>query len=164
MASINVYVPDSLKAQMDAMPDLKWSGIAQAAFRASVAQERTTGLDADAIAARLKGTAGENGSAFQEGVKEGQAWAARVADVDDLSVLAATDLEALLREFPCGLDAANHLANALGTGEDASFFFGSDGQPAPTAAVPSPITAARLRGFVAGALGVYEQVRDKISA
>jgi hypothetical protein len=55
------------------------------------------------------------------------------------------------------LDAANMLGHALGTDEDATFFFGDDGR---SGLAPSPIVAERLRGFVSAAAQVWAATRS----
>ncbi len=39
MATLNLYVPDALKAQMDDIDGINWSQVAQAAFKAAIEEQ-----------------------------------------------------------------------------------------------------------------------------
>lgn len=164
MASLNVYIPDAMKAKMDATEGVNWSNLARGLFQCVVSLEETCGQSLSAIAQDMRENTGANCSAYVQGFQEGQGGVSEKAELEDLAVLEATDLDKLLGTSPNGFDAATKLARALGTEEDATFFFGVDGDYDPASGAPSPITAARLRGFVAGALAVYAQVRPQAGA
>jgi hypothetical protein len=163
MASLNVYIPDALKAKMDATQGVNWSSIARGLFESVVSREESTGLSLAEVAGDMRDNTGPNSSAYVHGFEEGQAWASEKGELDDLAVLATADVDAMLGDSPSGFEAATKLARSLGTEEDATFFFGDDGNYDPTSGAPSPVTAPRLRGFVAGALSLHAQVRRKLS-
>lgn len=162
MASLNVYIPDALKAKMDTTQGVNWSSIARGLFESVVSREESTGLSLEEVAADMRDNTGANSSAYVQGFEEGQAWASEEGELDDLAVMAAADLDAMLGDSPSGFDAATKLARSLGTQEDATFFFGEDGKHDPMSGAPSPVTASRLRGFVAGAMSLHAQVRRKL--
>jgi hypothetical protein len=163
MASLNVYIPDALKTKMDATQGVNWSSIARGLFESVVSREESTGLSLAEVAADMRDNTGPNSSQYVQGFGEGQAWASEKGELDDLAVLVTANLEGMLGDSPSGFDAATKLARSLGTEEDATFFFGEDGSYDPTSGAPSPVTASRLRGFVAGAMSLHAQVRQKLS-
>lgn len=162
MATLNLYVPDALKAQMDEIEGRNWSAVAQEAFRTTVNQEKAKTMNTEAIAERIRKTSGTNSALYKAGFAEGERWAATEAEADDLEVIERLDVdEALSLNELSAITVATHLAQEMGAA-DATYLFGDDGDHNWRSDVPSKITANRLRGFVAGAQEVYKQVKSHL--
>lgn len=86
MATVNAYVPDSLKAEMDAIANQpNWSALFQEVAKAEIARAKATAGDRDALVARVlaKGSPKE-----QEGFDAGLEFARTWAEIDDFEVVA----------------------------------------------------------------------------
>jgi hypothetical protein len=100
MAKLNLYVPDDLKARMDAVSDnVNWSEVARPAFQAAVANyEHRKGRNMTTAIERLRASKQETVvSEEASGKAEGRRWAENYASYDDLRRVAkitAADLEA----------------------------------------------------------------------
>lgn len=147
MARINVSIPDELKDQMDSLPRVNWSRVAQEAFSTTVRLESLKGQDVSTETIGLERLRASRASFSDEeearGVSEGKQWALRDAPYDTLvRVCALADVD-----FANDDDAAMQLQTAI-YAEDARAQwdkrYGS--------------TEAYVIGFVNGASEVLEQV------
>lgn len=118
MATINVYVPDHLKQDMDALdPAPNWSGLCQAAIKQEITRLRAIAGEKSAIIARVRATGSKQ---FQMGYDDGKTFAAETADLDDFEVFAEQYDELAQQRGP--VEAIQEIARVLGT--DSDYFFG----------------------------------------
>jgi hypothetical protein len=153
MAKLNIYVPDDLKARMDAVgDDVNWSEVARPAFQAAVANdEHKKGQNMDTAIERLRASKAESTQSDQsEGRSAGRIWAENNASYRVLNHLwRARDK---IDDHPMKV-----LQQAIDPRDDLdpeSFcdwmgFHGSE-------------TDVYLSGFLSGALEFFAEVRDKI--
>ena len=155
MATINVYVPDALKAEMDQHDGENWSQVAQEAFRFRLLTKRASTMEIEAVVERIKATAGDKSPRYQAGFDDGRKWAAEDADADDVEAWLDTDLDV---EAETAEDMALSLAGALGYGVggrnqvDWEALFGPN----------MPTSKAYVRGFVAGLDEVFREVAKRM--
>lgn len=146
MATLNVYLPDALKAEMDHVKGVNWSQVAQEAIRGAVARSKPMD-NIEAVAERLKNTGGTRARGFEAGVE----WAKSTADAAELEVLEVWDWEALYR------DVGDHEVVAI------SLFVAEFGYEGVRDLMGGRVTESRLRGFVEGALSVWNQAKPLLS-
>jgi len=170
MAKLNLYVPDDLKAEMDAVSDLdpNWSAVAQEAFRLECQRlqnrNRSKGK-MDAVIERLRASKIKTTNVERMvGNKMGDLWALNHAEFEQLRNLADSPLD--ISEFdapPNGAFTWSEIVHGYIEGEPrpdraaAGDFWeahGDDGKSYPSDAF--------VQGFVEGAIAVYEQVKDKL--
>ena len=79
MGKINLYLPDELKARMDAVGDVNWSDIARPAFYSALATlEQRRNLNVDTTIERLRASKAESLKRDElEGQTHGRGWAER---------------------------------------------------------------------------------------
>lgn len=159
MATMNLYLPDALKADMERLEGVNWSQVAQQAFKQTVEIERTRKMDVtEAGLQRLrKGCVSKEELELAKGIAEGKRWALEDAELEELERVAEMNSS---EDVWCGEPSAygfgHDLADAI-FGEHAwdrgdcetmcERFFGKE--------YPS---ATSVRGFVLGAQEVFEQV------
>jgi hypothetical protein len=80
MATINIYVPDAMKAEMDQVQDANWSQVAREAFQYELLKRKSSPMNIDAVVERIKATRGPGSGRYQEGFSDGQKFAAESAD------------------------------------------------------------------------------------
>lgn len=156
MARVTVYVPDDLKAEMDAAgDDLNWSNIAQGAFRDAITSNRLKhGVkDMSDVIERLR--ASKRRVQAEErayGQEAGKKWAAEYAEYDELERLMAASLidTVDLQTFMKCYDPQDNLCAS--EWEDLWQAWWGAASPSKTA----------LAGFVEGAVEVFEAVQDKL--
>lgn len=146
MATLNVYLPDALKAEMDQVKGVNWSQVAQEAIRGAVARSKPMD-NIEAVAERLKNTGGTRARGFEAGVE----WAKTTADAAELEVLEVWDWEDMYR------DVGDHEVVA------ASLFVAEFGYEGVREIMGGRVTENRLRGFVEGALSVWNQAKPLLS-
>jgi hypothetical protein len=152
VATLNVYLPEALKAEMDSMEGINWSQVAQEAFRETIIRSNAVSGKTEAVIERLRATAGKKGQVYKDAYEEGRAWAQQVAEADELEMLAELDL-------------SEYLAKAQDEpGRAAQWIFGDEfGYDDVTELLGGKrITEGRLKGFVDGALEVWKEVRSKL--
>lgn len=150
---MNLYLPDALKAEMDATEGINWSAMAQQAFRQAIQQRKASQMDMTAVAERLKTTTGANSTMYRIGFEEGKEFAAEAAEVDDLEALDAFDVgESFGRANGDAYAVARWLADLVNC--DPGDLFDTR--------VHSRISERRLRGFLDGAAEVYNAVRGSL--
>ena len=147
MATINIYVPDSLKTDMDAVGNINWSGICQKCIKAEITRTRAAeGSKADAVA-RINAA---GSSRFNAGFADGRQFALADADIDDFDVW--MDYPEIKAECEEPKEAVTELVARAG-GDGPSYFFG-DGR----------ITWRYLDGFHAGLMEVFYEIRFDLEA
>ena len=152
MATMNLYLPDALKADMDEVEGINWSSLAQSAFRSAITERRAqTTMDKQAVAERIRSTAGTNSPKYQRGKTDGQEWAAGYADADDLEAMSSVDLNAMWERAAEPDRGAAWVADAIAQelGYDNAGDIFDDVK----------FTRSYIDGFVAGADDVWSQVR-----
>lgn len=144
MPRINLYVDDEMKASMDAIGDVNWSGVAQAAFNSQIARHMN-GHTMDAAITRLKASKAEEETSAEQ---HGREWAAHHATFAQLKKMAKlnenNEPEDVLTGALCpkGYDRED-FENITG------FDLGNE-------------SATYTAGFVRGALAFFEEVEDKL--
>jgi hypothetical protein len=153
MAKLNIYVPDDLKARMDAVGDnVNWSEVARPAFQAAVANhEHRKGQNMTTAIERLRASKTELMKRDQsEGGNAGRSWAENDAPYEILARLWAVrdkyddDPNGMLRR---SVDPRDELDFG-----DWQGFVGFDGSE----------TEVYVSAFISGALSFFGEVRDKI--
>jgi hypothetical protein len=160
MARVSIYVPDELKARMDAAGELNWSAAAQRAFEVEINLQRWK-METDVIekaAARLRaGREKYEAGRHAGGRATGRRWALEDADYtavkalvgysEDKAIIEASTLSSLILgdEDPSHVEVRDLWEQLLG--DD---FRGAE---------PG---LAWIEGFVEGAGEVWEAVADKI--
>lgn len=164
MATLNLYLPDALKAEMDTFGGINWSAVAQEAYRAAIIQKKAGTMDTDAIVERLKRTDGKNSKGYKRGYEEGRTFAAERATVDQLDDLASFPIEQHVEtvgELP--MELAKWLVQAIQEEAGKPFddsdlhqYFDTefDGE--------LKMSVNRIRGFLDGAASVYSAVKAKL--
>lgn len=149
MATLNIYLPDGLKAEMDAKAGMNWSGICQHAIRTELqAQNARETMNIDAIAERIRATGGNKSPKYQAGFKDGREWAAEAADADDMeSILAIGSSSELVG------DSLNSKLHDFMSRMDWDEWMWGDGQP---------MSERYLDGFVDGAVEILREVETKL--
>lgn len=153
MPTMNVYVPDELKAAMEAAEGINWSRVAQAAFARAIEMERIKAVNIEeAKLERLRGSRVVNEEAeAAAGVAAGKAWALDHATYAELERVAAIDTDDIEDD---GWDTL--LADALfGEGEWNRADVDDFCDQYLDARHPK---AYQVRGFVEGAQEVFDQV------
>lgn len=171
MPSMNIYIPDSMKARMDAAGErANWSAVAQRAFAVELdhlESIKEIGSMTDVIE-RLK--ASKNAFLAQQladGRASGTDWAKRHATWVELKRLAEADLDTYLDVEKEGAEAAWLAAACVfryATGdlscqpdrENLADFYYIDEEAVDA------ITVEFMSGFVEGARDVWEEVADKL--
>ncbi|MFA7666370.1 MAG: hypothetical protein WCY32_09650 [Burkholderiaceae bacterium] len=159
MATLNVYLPDALKADMDSTEGINWSQVAQEAFRRAIQLERTKQVDmTQGQLERLRSTREHKADREEaEAVAAGKAWALNEADFEVLERIASIDTDD---------DAFDGEPSAHGWGAVlADAVFGErewDRQMVEEFCEQYLIAAYpgghQVRGFIDGAREVYDQV------
>lgn len=91
MATLNVYLPDALKADMDSIEGVNWSQVAQEAFRRTIQLERVKQVDmTQGKLERLRATRGNKADREEaEAVAAGKTWALDSAEFEELERVAS---------------------------------------------------------------------------
>ena len=161
MPKVTIYVPDDLKAEMDAVEDQEpnWSALAQAAFRAEVSRlsnrKRSAGK-MNAVIERLRASKHASEDAdLVAGHAAGREWAMNRAEYDELRRVAAVE------EPPTGYEWAWVVAcAALGdsrpdSSECRAFWESVSGDD-------TEVPEAYAQGVAEGAREVFEEVEDEL--
>ncbi len=156
MPRVTVYIPDELKAEMDASGDaLNWSSIAQGAFKDAITSNRLKNgvKDMGDVIERLRASK-RRAEADQraDGKEAGKTWASEQAEYDELERLMAADLIDAV-DLPTFIKCCDPEDN-LCASEWEDFWREWVG-----ASSPSKTT---LAGFVEGAIEIFEAVQDKL--
>ncbi len=153
MASLNVYLADALKAEMETYEGVNWSQIAQEAIRAEIGRRKVmTELHADisSVVSRLKATPTSYDSGFEAGVNwaKADANACELEELDSWDWLADLEQMQLRNNEADSPDVARQLIEQEWGYSSASSLMGGR------------ITERRLEGFVAGARSVWKQAKQ----
>ena len=153
MATLNVYLSDALKAEMESVEGANWSQIAQDAIRAELARRKvmnTAQADISTVAKRLRST----GTSYTSGYAAGVQWAQQHADAEHLEVIEAWDWEAELERMErstdnevFAVDVARGLFEAEWGYQDVQKLMGGR------------ITEKRLEGFIEGAMSIWKEAK-----
>lgn len=154
MATLNVYLADALKAEMESVGGVNWSQVAQDAIRAELAKRKvmnTAQADIATVAARLKST----GTTYTSGYAAGVQWAQQRADAEQLEVIESWDWEADLERLEAmsnrgeifAVDVARDLFEREWAYDDVQQLMGGR------------ITEKRLEGFIEGAMSVWKEAK-----
>lgn len=157
MARVNIYVPDDLKARMDAAGDnVNWSDIARRVFLEAVTniehrKERTMSTAIE----RLKASKERHVNQMSESGREhGTAWARDKAEYDQLARICDISVNDTDEWYPTtALKMAIDPVNDLNMNELAELLLGD------SRATISPEFA---EGFIEGAQAFYEEVEDDL--
>lgn len=177
MARTSVYVPDDLKARMDAVDDdVNWSALAVVAFEAKLAEiaERRENKTMDDVVQRYRASRLKAGSEdFAQGSEAGVSWARESAEWSEMDRLGRVgDPDRWLCEEAPGASFLFVIDPAMFDGQDPRRWF----RRFPTAlrdqigmfwleqagSEEGPSTDF-VRGFVAGAHGVFSEVRKRLA-
>lgn len=159
MATMNLYLPDALKADMESLEGVNWSQVAQQAFKQTVEIERTRKMDVtEAGLQRLrKGRVSKEERELAEGVAAGKRWALEDANYEELERVAAIDAdESAWVGEPSAYGWGHGLSDAIlgegqwNRGDCESLCDQRFGKEYPSSDL--------VRGFVLGAQEVFEQV------
>jgi hypothetical protein len=153
VARISVYVPDAMKAQMDALGDRNWSEAAQAAFRREIESSIMPG---DSIMNQVIERLRVSKASFEErqakeGRLHGQDWAKLHAAYDQLRNVARL-------KFHEHAPYARQFDDTLGPSEHPEESFWYD----PNLGGVDLPSDAYVEAYHQGALDVWNEVRDKI--
>lgn len=168
MPKLNVYVPDDLKAEMDAVEgqEPNWSAVAQEAFRlecARLANRKRSGGKMDAAIERLRASKQRLTNQDKlDGAASGRQWALEDAEYDELERLRkATDGEGGLFGPPdYNGEYAWQAYKTITDDEDPSaadcrdFWESSTGKSEPS--------DDYVEAFVEAATEVFEEIGDKL--
>ena len=147
MATLNIYLPDELKAEMERMEGANWSQVCQQAIRyelLSYHARRT--MNVEAIAERIRATAGAHSKKYQQGFNDGKSWAAQEANVDEMEAMLSIESYDKLR----GSELGGRLFSFMSALEWEKWHWGD----------VQPQSEKYLEGFVDGALKVFKEVRS----
>jgi len=92
MARMSIYVPDDLKARMDAVDSVNWSAVAQSQFERELRlHPKLTGDEMQATIERLKASkVAQTDDVIAAGIEAGKKWSMEKADYLVLSSLGDT--------------------------------------------------------------------------
>jgi len=172
MARTTISITDDLKRRMDRVREpVNWSAVAAEAFErklGDIAQNKQERVSMEAVIARLRASKNERGlDEFALGEARGTEWAMKTAEYAELSRLEKHfDVTDMLEHFSrpgSALGWAERLAfttlpmGLLGqhTGQDAAEFW----ERAGVLEQRHLKSAEFLRGFVHGAMAIFEQVK-----
>lgn len=93
MATMNLYLPDALKAEMDEMEGVNWSRVAQDAFRATTEIERTKKVDITESGIQRLRNQREHAvsSRSAQALAAGKKWAIDEANYEELEAVAGIE-------------------------------------------------------------------------
>jgi hypothetical protein len=156
MARMSIYLPDDLKAKMDDVEAVNWSGIAQGAFESELRYHpKLTENRMSALVERLRRSKEEfNGTAEEQGFNAGRHWAETRATYAELKSIAEKFDENT--EDPDEF-AFRSLPSILPGGWDENETFWED-IASPGVELSSPY----MFGFARGAVSVWEEVSDEL--
>jgi hypothetical protein len=160
---MNLYLPDSLKADMDAISEVKWSQVAQVALRNAVEIHRRKQVDiTSAQLERLRaGRARAEDLSEADAVAAGKRWALENAEYEELKAVAelASQPDEVWRGEPDAYGWGRMLLDAIhGEGE----WTRSDLEDFCSASVGSKYPEAyQVRGFIEGAAEVFDKVEEE---
>ena len=174
---VTVTVPKDLKARMDAVEEsINWSAVASRAFDQTLSDlnSRKGVRKVEDVINRLRASKRKHeASQYQEGFQVGRAWAEQSAEASELMQLAAIDDEDFWKG-DLGHDGLGPFnpgeafvfiirPNSGGGRPEANCFWheeapvGGDEEPEVFMADPEYV-----RGFAAGAVELWEEVKDKL--
>jgi hypothetical protein len=162
MARVSIYVPDEMKTRMDEVGELNWSAVAQRAFEIEINSQRWK-METDAIeraAARLR-TSREKYLKEQhlDGKASGRAWALDHAEYRALKAVADHDWAELPEEtYASWLCALAH-SRYPPSEEDVKELWETLLQDRFHGTERTP---EFVKGYIEGALEVWDEVADKI--
>lgn len=156
MARITLYVPDELKAEMDAVEGENWSDIARPAFMRAVAIRKYRRGHMESAIERLRASKAEAEKEDEmQGKVDGRAWAERDASYAELRRVAEIEVP----NSPPDDWAYDALADAIDPEKDLDprqfreQVFGSE---------DADLSEAYLLAFIEGATEFFDEVRDKL--
>jgi hypothetical protein len=171
-ARTTITVPSDLKARMEAVDEpVNWSAIACAAFEqklAEIIKQRGT-KDMDEVIDRLRASKKKHDSEqYQQGHEAGQEWAKEQAEVDELLLLEKWEQSCPPTEWQDCFIAGDR--SAYSVAENFVFRIWPDDDGDRGAAQNFWEQQGRednpdgefVRGFAEGALGIWNQVKDKL--
>jgi hypothetical protein len=178
MAKMTIYLPDKLKARMDAVEGVNWSPLAARAFEAKLAEIITLkgAKEMDDVIARLKASKAKTDDASTiRGREAGREWAkdhAEAAELERLESYTEGDFgtgwtwsEWLNDPGPDSEAFGKDHYLAAAVSGDADNFDRADGEnfwEFVGASDEETSSGAFLVGFVEGALEVWSKVKDEV--
>lgn len=160
MARQEIYVPDALKAEMDAARDLNinWSEHAQQAFRRALDIEGRKQVSVqESQLARLRASREDDLERHEaDGVALGKEWALQAADYGELERVA--ELSSSVEAGVGGDEIAFGIAKALLDEEGPGVRLVQGQLEELFGKVPERVMAAMAIGFVQGASEVFDEV------
>lgn len=160
MPRVTLYVPDDLKARMDETGEaMNWSAIAQRAFTEAIATQavRKDNSDMTSVVERLRASKERvEATQLELGKTSGNRWAKEEAEYDELERIAEFDETG---EDDPDVETLQRLIDPTGEMIATSYgswfvFWEKYGHRDPTDAF--------ARGFVEGAIEVYDEVADQL--
>ncbi len=157
MARMSTYVPDELKARMDAIETVNWSSIAQTAFEREIRlHPKLTESEMQATIERLKASKlGQTDEVIAAGVEAGKKWAMEEAQYLDLKKVGAQ----LAQSFSIKSLTIDHITNEK-TESLREFPLMRGNIKLPEAILEGEYFE---HGFCIGVLEVWNQVKDRLS-
>jgi len=141
MASMNVYLADALKAEMETHEGVNWSQIAQEAIRAELSRRsimNAATANLGDVVTRLKATP----SSYSSGYEAGLAWANADAEARELE-----DLESLTDDTSNSLEVLQDLV-------EREWKYNS-----VTDLIGGRLNERRVQGFIDGAMSVWSSAK-----
>lgn len=122
MATVNIYVPDSLKTSMDECEESKpnWSAVCQTAIKNEITRIKAARGEVSAIVARVRSAGSKQ---FAAGHEAGKAFALEEAGIDDFEAFESYNDLRFEQRFDKPTDLLDELAGQIGA-DDASYFIG----------------------------------------
>lgn len=153
MARRNISIPDDLEDRLKAEDSVNWSAVAVKAFEIELGEiaKRNKVENMDDVIARLRASKIQHeDTESEEGRTDGYQWAKKTAEIDELMRLAKKEEARLKWEDWDPLDIVN-----VATDENQSidYIWGDD--------IPNH-SPKYFNAFVAGAVELFEKVKDKI--
>jgi len=149
MAKVTVYVPNDLKARMDALGEPNWSSTAQEAFLHVIRNEEWKMVTDEIEQAVLRLQASKKKYCMDEeeyGKVDGREWALKEASYEELAKLRSLIDNESMCEWSMW-EVAMELQRRDGSG----FCWDSD-----------HLSDSYVEGFVDGAVAVFDDVKDKL--
>ena len=157
MATMNLYLPDALKAEMEQCEGVNWSQVAQEAFRRTVEIEGIKAVNLNQAGIERLRASRESASDRKraEAVAAGKTWALEVAEFDQLERVAGLDPDEFCGQpsaygWGDGLVAAVNGDESVQREEIEAFCEQHLGVDYPD--------AEQVAGFVEGAIEVFDEV------
>jgi hypothetical protein len=162
MVRMNISLPDDLKRQMDEISGVNWSEEARGAFEVVVQRHKPIeGTEMEQVINRLRASKEEAEKQEEgKGFEEGQAWAKNEATFVQLRDIKRSGMSPALETNPYTLFVRAFDLGAWDCDTDSAFDNFRDHQP--ELAKKMERSKAYSKGFILGAVNLYEQIEDSL--